>query len=340
VTSARSDRTDEPLLVARGLTVTLPLATGISAAPVDHVDLSVGTGEVLGIVGESGSGKTMLALSIIGLLPPGATLTADSLRLDGVDLVGIDDARLRALRGTTAAIVFQDPLSALNPVRKIGTVMRAAYRRHHRVSKDEATEAAVDALTKAGVPAPRERLDSYPHQLSGGLRQRVLIALALINGPKLLLADEPTTALDATVQAQLLRLLKSSAEERAMVFITHDLSAAAEICDRIAVMYAGRIVEEGPAAEVLDSPAHPYTVGLMGARPRFTDVDPQFKPIPGTPPRLGEARTGCAFAPRCLRRQEECREVPALTRHAGRSIACWNPDSGLAGSDQAVVDHR
>ncbi len=327
-------------LELRGLTVELPTRSGW-IRPVDDVSFSLDEAETLGIVGESGSGKTMLALALMGLAPPGARLKGEAwLRTASRNgdpsaangrrnLVAAAPAEMRQLRGREIAMIFQEPMTALNPVIRVGSQIEEAIRVHeHRVSAGEIHRRALEALERAAVPEPAVRARQYPHQLSGGLRQRVMIAMALAAGPGLLIADEPTTALDVTVQQKILELLETLHRDLglSLLFITHDLAVVARIADRIAVMYAGRIVEEGSALEVLHHPRHPYTEALLRAEPTLTRKKPVS--IPGTVPSLDALPSGCAFAPRCPRAIKECAAaMPALilardaaTNHQARCI--------------------
>jgi oligopeptide/dipeptide ABC transporter ATP-binding protein len=295
---------------------------------VDGVDLDVADGEAFGIVGESGSGKSMTALAVLGLLPATARLSARELRIAGQDALALSPSARRALGGRVVSMIFQDPMTALNPVRRVGSLLVEAIRRHRPVPREAAQREALQALVDVGIPAPDTRLRAYPHELSGGLRQRVMIALALINRPALILADEPTTALDTTIQAQILELMRARMREAALVLITHDLGVAAELCRRIAVMYHGRVVETGPAAELLVRPAHPYTRGLLTAVPRFDARRPRLTPIAGAPLPASERVAGCAFAPRCPKARDRCHaETPALaTLRDSRRAACHFPE--------------
>ena len=307
-----------PRLEVRGLTVELPTVRGW-IRPVSDVSFSLGEGETLGIVGESGSGKTILSLTMMGLEPPGSRRSGEAVfhnNGSGMrDLIATPEAEMRAVRGRQVAMIFQEPMTALNPVMRVGAQIAEAIRIHDSgLSGDEIQKRVLRALERAAVPQPDERSRQFPHQLSGGLRQRVMIAMALAAGPSLLIADEPTTALDVTVQKQILDLLRTLQRELrlSMLFITHDLGVVAEIADRVAVMYAGRIVEEGPVLEVLRHPLHPYTQGLIAAAPRLKREKP--KAIPGTVPSLDALPPGCAFAPRCEFVRDECRAaVPEMT---------------------------
>jgi oligopeptide/dipeptide ABC transporter ATP-binding protein len=305
------------LLDVRGLTVELPTEKGW-VRPVNDVSFTLSGGETLGIVGESGSGKTMLSLALMGLEPPGAHRSGAALLLDraadksaadghSTNLITASPNEIRALRGREIAMIFQEPMTALNPVMRIGAQIEEAIRVHDaRCSSAEARSRAVEALKLAAVPEPALRARQYPHQLSGGLRQRAMIAMALAAGPRVLIADEPTTALDATVQKQILELLARLQRELglAMIFITHDLGVVAQVAGRVAVMYAGRIIEEGPTHEILHQPGHPYTAGLLRAAPRLKRGT--LTPIPGTVPSLDALPPGCAFAPRCEFHRAEC----------------------------------
>jgi oligopeptide/dipeptide ABC transporter ATP-binding protein len=322
-------------LEARGLTVALPTRAGW-VRPVNEVSFALADGETLGIVGESGSGKTMLALALMGLEPPGARLTGEawlsprggngngnaaSPPAAGENLLTASRKVMWGLRGGEIAMVFQEPMTALNPVVRIGAQIEEAIRVHEpRLARDEVRRRALEALERTAVPEPAHRARQYPHQLSGGLRQRAMIAMALAAGPRVLIADEPTTALDVTVQKQILELLVSLRRELqlSLLFITHDFGVVAQIADRVAVMYAGRVVEEGPASEVLRHPRHPYTIGLLRAAPRIARE--KLVAIPGTVPPLDALPAGCAFGPRCAQHLPECdAAIPELVHAAGAS---------------------
>lgn len=316
-------------LEVRGLSVELPTAAGW-VRPVNDVSLRIGAGESLGLVGESGSGKTMLALALMGLLPPGARVSGTA-SLEATDagarsLVGLSEREWREVRGREIAMVFQEPMTALNPVMRIGAQIEEAVRAHEPgLDTNEVRRRMHEALQRAAVPEPETRTEQFPHQLSGGLRQRAMIAMALAGRPRLLIADEPTTALDVTVQKQILDLLDRlrRALKLGLLFITHDLGVVAQVAERIVVMYAGRIVEEGPAREVLGGPRHPYTQGLLAASPTLERG--KLTPIPGTVPQLTALPPGCAFEPRCAVRVAECTQgVPSLrdasSGHAARCI--------------------
>jgi oligopeptide/dipeptide ABC transporter ATP-binding protein len=296
-------------LDVHGLTVELPTTSGW-IRPVNDVSLSLAPGESLGIVGESGSGKTMLALALMGLEPPGTRRSGEAW-LDGAsgtNLITASPEELRSVRGRRIAMIFQEPMTALNPVQRIGAQIEEAIRVHEpRISAGELHRRVTLSLQRAAIPDPPLRARQYPHQLSGGLRQRVMIAMALAAGPGVLIADEPTTALDVTVQKQILDLLQRLRRELqlSLLFITHDLGVVAQVADRVAVMYAGRIVEQGPVAEVLRRPRHPYTEGLLRAAPRLKRAE-KLIPIPGAVPALSALPPGCSFAPRCSHRVAEC----------------------------------
>jgi peptide/nickel transport system ATP-binding protein len=320
-----------PRLEVKNLTVELPTRAGW-VRPVNDVSFTLAEGETLGIVGESGSGKTILSLALMGLAPPGARSTGQaslqlhSAKVNGAappieNLVAASPAEIRALRGCEIAMIFQEPMTALNPVMRIGEQIAEAIRLHDpKLRETEIRARVLHALDRAAVPEPSRRATQYPHQLSGGLRQRVMIAMALAAGPGVLIADEPTTALDVTVQQQILQLLQKLRQELqlSLLFVTHDLGVVAQIADRVAVMYAGRVVEEGPAAEVLRHPGHPYTEGLLRAAPRMDRE--KLVPIPGAVPSLDALPSGCAFSPRCPVRVDECdARVPELLHVNGAS---------------------
>jgi oligopeptide/dipeptide ABC transporter ATP-binding protein len=321
----------EPVLEVHDLHVTFTTEGGPVPA-VDGIDFAVAPGETLAIVGESGSGKSVSSAAVMGLLPSNAKVTGEVL-LDGRELNGLPNDELRKIRGNDIAMVFQDALSALNPYYSVGWQVAEAYRLHHDVSKRKAHQRAVEMLDKVGIPDAARRAESYPHEFSGGMRQRVVIAMALVNDPRVLIADEPTTALDVTVQAQIMRLLKELQDERKMglILITHDLGVVADVADKIAVMYAGRIVETAPVHELYKNPAHPYTRGLLDSIPRLDQKGQELFAIKGLPPNMAKPPTGCAFHPRCPKVQDICRtDYPPLHQVtdadgaalAGRSSAC------------------
>ena len=314
-----------PLVEVNDLTVRF-VTREATVHAVNGVSFFVRHGEVLCILGESGSGKSVTLRALMRLLPPHRTKISGGVRVDGQDVLALDGAGLRRLRGGLVSMIFQEPMTALDPVYTIGQQIVETIVRHKGVSKAEARAKALELLELVKIPSAERRLDNYPHELSGGLRQRAMIAMALSCGPRLLLADEPTTALDATVQIQVLILLRRLQKDLGMgtVFVTHDLGVASEIADRIAVMYAGRIVEEGPVAEVLAAPLHPYTRGLLASTVHGQSRDQDIDAIPGSPPDMRIAPTGCAFAPRCPLAIGRCREaVPEERRPVpGRMARC------------------
>jgi peptide/nickel transport system ATP-binding protein len=302
--------TSGPLLQVRGLQTWFD-----DAKVLDGLDLDVGRGEILGLVGESGSGKSVTAYSILGLVRPPGRIVGGEVLLDGRDLVQLRERQLREVRGSEISMIFQDPRGFLDPVCRVGSVLREIYRTHEGGSRREARERALELLRAVGLPAPERVYRAYPHELSGGMAQRAMIALALACSPKLLIADEPTTALDVTIQIQIIRLLAELRERLGLtiLLITHNLSVVAEVCDRVAVMYAGEIVETGPALEIFERPRHPYTVGLLGARPRIGAVKDRLADIPGRVPDLQHVPPGCRFESRCFLADERCRrEKPEL----------------------------
>ncbi len=305
------------------LQVSFPTPVGYCAV-VRGINLTIYSGERVGIVGESGSGKTMLGLSMLGIQPTSAKVSGQ-VAIGDIDMVSASDVVARKLRGNYISMIFQEPLTSLNPVRTVASQLSESFRRHNQCSKKDAEIRVLEVLTAVGIPAPKERMKSYPHQLSGGLRQRVMIALALINKPALVVADEPTTALDATIQAQILDLLRSGMGGAALMLITHDLAVAADVCSRIVVMYAGNIVEQGPVAEILSNPKHPYTRGLLAAIPKFDQARPALSPIPGSPPTITEVLPGCRFAPRCPNADAQCTASEPLFTD---NVACFHPVGG------------
>ncbi len=316
------------VLTVRDLQVHFFSDAGVIKA-VDGVDFSLEQGEVLGLVGESGSGKTVTGFSILRLVDAPGRLVGGQILFNGVDLATLSADQMRNLRGNRMAMIFQDPMMTLNPVLRIDTQMIEAIRAHERISVNAARARAVEALGRVGIPSPQERIKAYPHQFSGGMRQRVAIAIALINGPDLIVADEPTTALDVTIQSQILAEVQELARDTgtALIWITHDLAVVAGLADHIAVMYAGRIVETGRTAAVLSAPAHPYTKGLLGSIPGHGRRGERLTQIPGIAPNMADLPVGCAFAPRCSHVDELChavrpeRSVPAIER----SLRCHYP---------------
>ena len=320
----------DPLLEVRDLSVEFQTRKGV-ARVLEGVSFSLGRGSTLGVVGESGCGKSMTALAIMRLIPdPPGRITAGSVRFEGTDLLRLDDAAMREIRGNRVSMIFQEPMTSLNPVFTVGEQIAEAVRLHQRLDRRAAHARAVEMLDAVGIPAAARRVDEYPHQFSGGMRQRVMIAMALACNPAVLIADEPTTALDVTVQAQIFDLISALRERTgtAVVLITHDMGAIAEMTDRVAVMYAGRIVEEGSVADVLERPLHPYTQGLIACAPgrRTAAAGEPLEEIPGTVPSLLERRAGCAFAERCRHAMPKCRVgLPAETVLEGgaRRVLCW-----------------
>ncbi|WP_199432727.1 ABC transporter ATP-binding protein [Qaidamihabitans albus] len=307
---------------------------------VRGVSFSVDEGQTLAIVGESGSGKSLSSLAVLGLLPAQARVAAGSVRWDGQDLLALEADELRRLRGEELAMIFQDPLSALNPALTVGYQVGEMYRRRRGFGREQAKRQAIEAMTEVGIPDAARRADAYPHEFSGGMRQRVMIAIALALRPRLLIADEPTTALDVTVQAQILRLLRRLQRDGlAMIIISHDLGVVARTAQSVVVMYAGQAVESGTVADVYPAPAHPYTLGLMAASPSARDGGRQVRPIDGYPPDLSSLPGGCTFHPRCPFARERCRtEEPTLRQVApGRASACHYAEEVLARG--AAVDH-
>ena len=306
------------VLEVEDLSVEFPTEDGIVRA-VRGVGYRLGRGDSLGIVGESGSGKSVTALAVLGLLPAAARVRG-SVRFEGTELLGLSDSRLSDLRGSGIAMVFQDPMTSLNPVYTVGYQITETLQRHHPDLKARAArERAVDLLGRVGIPSPERRVDSYPHEMSGGMRQRVVIAMAMANDPDVIIADEPTTALDVTVQAQILEALETARAETgaALVLITHDLGVVAGHTDRVAVMYAGRVVETGTVEDIFYTPRMPYTLGLLGSLPRLDREEERLTPITGSPPSLLHLPPGCPFAPRCPLRRDVCDSAEPPLRRAG-----------------------
>jgi len=321
-----TDSVIAPVLEVQGLQTHFFTHGGVVKA-VDGVDLRVGAGEILGLVGESGSGKSITGFSVIGLIDAPGRIVGGSIRYLGEELVGVGEPRLQQLRGKEIAMIFQDPMMTLNPVLRVDTQMVEAIHAHEKVSAASALARARDTLGMVGIPSPRERLLSYPHQLSGGMRQRVAIAIALLNKPKLIIADEPTTALDVTIQAQILYEVQKLCRETgtAMIWITHDLAVVSGLADRIAVMYAGRIVESGAAGDVVHRPSHPYTRGLIDSIPTRATHGSLLRQIPGMTPSLLQLPQGCAFRPRCACATNVCLTVPpAQDLPPQKTVRCWH----------------
>ena len=314
-----------PVLSIRDLSVEIPTRAGI-VKPVDGVSYDIAQGEILGVVGESGAGKSMAGNALIGLLNPPAHISGGEIHLNGSRIDHLTGEAMRKLRGKEIGMVFQDPLTSLNPLLTIGDQLVETILTHLPVDQRAARARAVAALEEVGIPGAAERIDSYPHEFSGGMRQRVVIALALCAEPSLVIADEPTTALDVSVQAQIIALLKRLCRERgtAVMLITHDMGVIAEAADRVAVMYAGRLAELGPVRDVLTRPEHPYTHGLMASTPLASRGRKRLHQIPGSMPRLTAMPEGCAFHPRCDRAEARCRSNPG-PRISDDRAACWFP---------------
>ena len=330
-----------PVLQVSDLSTHIQLTKSVVQA-VGNVDLAIEPGETLGLVGESGCGKSMTGLSIMGLLPPGGSIVSGSIQLDGRELVGLGDAEMRKIRGNEIAMIFQDPLTSLDPTKTIGYQVAEPVRLHKRASRAAARARTIEVLGMVGLPRPTERLDDYPHQLSGGLRQRVMIAMALTCEPKLLIADEPTTALDVTIQAQILALLHDLKDRlgMAMLLITHDMGVIAGHADRVQVMYAGRMVEVTKTPNLFAHMRHPYTRALLASIPRLSqDNKRRLLTISGLPPDLSQPPAGCRFAPRCSRATDKCRtDEPPLTGETQEHLfSCWHPVDGPAGAQSGTT---
>ncbi len=317
-----------PLLSIEDLAISFETDEGIVDV-IDEVSIELEEGETLGLVGESGCGKSVTALAVMGLLPrPAGRITGGAIRFDGHDLTQLTSEEFSRVRGGQVAMIFQEPMTALNPVHRVGKQLGESYRLHHPdASKAEIRQEALRLMDHVGIPAAERRLDEYPHQLSGGMRQRVMIAMALSSRPRILIADEPTTALDVTIQAQILELLRDLQSEYGMsiIFITHDLGVIAELASRVVVMYAGRVAEEAPVEALFKSPLHPYTKGLLASIPRLESESKSVLPtIPGVVPSIDELPVGCRFSNRCEFAQDQCSQAkPALeTASEGRTVAC------------------
>ena len=331
------------LLSVKNLSTEFPVKKGIVKA-VEDVSFDVDAGEILAIVGESGSGKSVTSLSVMGLLAEPGHVAGGSMEFEGKDLVHLSERDYRALRGNDMAMIFQEPMTSLNPVYRVGKQIVEAIRTHENVSKKEARERAIDMLRKVGIPSPEKRIDDYPHQMSGGMRQRVMIAMALACNPKLLIADEPTTALDVTIQAQILDLLRRLRDDTGMavLLITHDLGVVSETADRVVVMYCGQVVEEAEVRTLFDHPMHPYTLGLLKSIPRLEDDDSKrLYMIKGMVPNPLEMPPGCHFSDRCDSCMDICREkIPNLVDIDGHKVRCFlyeNAD-GEAKSAAAIAE--
>jgi peptide/nickel transport system ATP-binding protein len=320
-----------PLLEVSHLAIELPTRRGTHIA-VDDVSFTIGEGEVLGVVGESGAGKSITAAAIIGLLEPPLRQVAGEIRLEGARIDNLPFEELRKIRGKRIGAIFQDPLTSLNPLYTIGQQLTETIRTHLPLGERAAQARAVELLQEVGIPGASERINAYPHHFSGGMRQRVVIALALAANPRLIIADEPTTALDVSTQAQIIALLKRLCRDHgtAVMLVTHDMGVIAETADRVAVMYAGRIAEIGPVRQVVKHSQHPYTVGLMGSIPAIGHHLDRLRQIDGAMPRLGGIPAGCAFNPRCTHAFDRCRvERPSLLPASGTEAACWLHDAAV-----------
>ncbi|WP_028216963.1 ABC transporter ATP-binding protein [Paraburkholderia oxyphila] len=326
-----------PTLEVRHLRTQFDTRAGTLTA-VDDVSFTLAPGRIMGLVGESGSGKSVTGFSIMGLVDAPGRIAGGEILFQGRDIVGLPARERRHLQGNRIAMIFQDPMMTLNPVLRIDAQMTEAVRAHRRVSGAQARELARDALAAMGIPSPDERLRAYPHQLSGGMRQRVAIAIAMLHRPDLIIADEPTTALDVTIQAQILCEVQKLVREHrtALIWITHDLSVVAGLADELAVMYAGRIVEHGAVDAVLDAPQHPYTVGLIASLPSLNQRGERLRQIPGMTPNLLAMPAGCAFAPRCAHASAACGVRPELTEtQPGRFVRCFHPGAAQLAREAA-----
>lgn len=315
----------KPLLQVKDLCVEFPTRHGVLKA-LDRVSFDIAPGEILGVVGESGAGKSLTGAALIGLLEPPGRVSSGEIWFENQRIDNLPPDAMRQLRGRKIGAIFQDPLTSLNPLFTVGQQLIQTIRVHLPLTEAQARDRAIDLLRQTGIPAPEARIDQYPHQFSGGMRQRVVIALALAGEPKLIVADEPTTALDVSIQAQIIQLLKRVCREHgaAVMLVTHDMGVIAETCDRVAVMYAGRVVETGPVQQVIHCPAHPYTIGLMGSIPSMDEDREHLQQIDGAMPRLNAMPTGCAFNPRCPQVFDRCRaEKPELIDVGATRAACW-----------------
>ncbi|QPM91323.1 ABC transporter ATP-binding protein [Pseudooceanicola algae] len=313
------------VLDVQGLRVEFPTRKGVLTA-VDDISLQIRRGEILGVVGESGAGKSMTGMAILGLLEPPGRIAAGQIRLSGDRIDNLDDRAMQGVRGRRIGAIFQDPLTSLNPLFKVGDQLVETIRLHTDLTKSQSRDRARELMREVGIPAVEERIDNYPHQFSGGMRQRIVIALALCAEPELIVADEPTTALDVSIQAQITALLKRLCRERgtAVMLVTHDMGVIAETADRVAVMYAGRLAEIGAVEDVVRRPSHPYTTGLMGSIPSLRKDVEELQMIPGSMPRLDAIPQGCAFNPRCAHAGPKCRaEVPRIPGSTTTGAACW-----------------
>jgi oligopeptide/dipeptide ABC transporter ATP-binding protein len=327
--------TAAPLLELQNLSTHYVSARGTRVVrAVDEVSLRIHAGETLGIVGESGSGKSTLALTILRILPPAARIVSGKMLFEGEDLVEKSDAEMRRVRGKRIAMILQDPMASLNPLFSIGDQVAEPIRVHERATRASAWNRAKDLLKAVRIPSPETRVTQYPHEMSGGMRQRIVGAIGISCEPRLLIADEPTTSLDLTIQAQYLNLLRElqRAHHLALIFITHNLGIVAKMCDQLAVMYAGRVVETGPVSQVFNSPTHPYTEALLNSIPRMSDNAQRLTAIEGQPPDLAALSAGCSFAPRCPRAFDRCHEEapPEFREALGRTTRCWLAERDVA----------
>jgi peptide/nickel transport system ATP-binding protein len=324
----------EPVLSVRNLQVEFATRRHTLRA-IDGVSFDIAKGEVLGVVGESGAGKSVTGLAIIGLLDPPGRISGGEIRLSGLRIDHLPPEDIRRIRGKRIGMIFQDPLTSLNPLYRIGDQIIETIKTHTSLSDSAARKRAIDLLAEVGIPAPDKRIDGYPHEFSGGMRQRVVIALAICAGPELIIADEPTTALDVSVQAQIITLIKRLGRDHgtAVMLVTHDMGVIAETCDRVAVMYSGRVAEIGPVGDVVRNPLHPYAKGLMGAIPTLAGDDKRLVQIPGAMPRLSAIPPGCSFNPRCGFAFDRCRsERPEPIRQGAQAVACHLFDASVKDS--------
>ncbi|WP_391123384.1 ABC transporter ATP-binding protein [Psychrobacillus sp. L3] len=332
----------ETLLEVNHLVTEFRTADGDVQA-VRDVSFSIAKGETLCIVGESGCGKSITSLSVIGLLPSNGRIAAGEIRYEGKEIHNLPYEEMRKMRGTKISMIFQEPMTALNPVLTVGYQLREPLMIHHKLSKSKATKQGIELLVQVGIPYPEKRMNQYPHELSGGMRQRVMIAIALACNPGLLIADEPTTALDVTIQAQILDLINELKDNLNMgvMLITHDMGVVAEVADRVMVMYAGKKVEEGLVADIFDNPKHPYTIGLLNSVPNVDDPDFELEPIPGSLPSLQEKINGCRFHPRCKFATDKCREIapPEFSTGHGHIVSCWLHGEGEIQGGNFVVQN-
>lgn len=331
----------ETLLEVKNLVTEFRTANG-SVQAVRDVSFKVDKGETLCIVGESGCGKSITSLSVIGLLPSNGSVTSGEINYEGKQINQLSSEEMRKMRGSKISMIFQEPMTALNPVLTIGYQLREPLLLHRRISKAEATRKAIELLQQVGIPYPERRMKQYPHELSGGMRQRVMIAMALACRPGLLIADEPTTALDVTIQAQILDLINDLKNQLNMgvVLITHDMGVVAEVADRVMVMYAGKKVEEGTVDEIFNSPKHPYTIGLLNSVPNVDQPDFELEPIPGSLPLLTEKIEGCRFHPRCKFATDACKATvpPEFNVSEGHIVSCWMMDETVNKEKEGELD--